>query len=161
MPEHPDRPLVTLLTPDPVGEVERELTVFLRRTLESVWSRGYGDGPVDRYTYPVLVLLAERGPLGLGELAARLGLTKPTMSRHVARLAGATLVATRPDRRDTRAVTVMLTPEGAERVERVREVRRRTLATVLANWSEVDSEALAHLLGRLNADLDRHRDDSA
>jgi DNA-binding MarR family transcriptional regulator len=116
---------------------------------------------VDRYTYPVLVLLGERGPLGLGELAARLGLTKPTMSRHVARLAGATLVTTRPDRRDTRAVTVMLTPEGAERVERVREVRRRTLATVLANWSEADSQALAHLLGRLNADLDRHRDDSA
>lgn len=152
---------MTLLTSDPVGGVERELTVFLRRTLESVWSRGYGDGPVDRYTYPVLVMLAERGPLGLGELASRLGLTKPTMSRHVARLAGAALVTTRPDRRDTRAVAVVLTPEGVERVERVRDVRRRTLGTVLANWSEADSESLAHLLGRLNADLDRHRDEGA
>ena len=151
---------MSLLTPDSVGRVERELTVFLRRTLEAVWSRGYGDGPVDRYTYPVLVLLHEHGPLGLGELASRLGLTKPTMSRHVARLGGATLVTTRPDRRDTRAVTVVLTPEGAERVEQVREARRRTLQTVLADWSQADSEALAHLLARLNTDLDRHRDDN-
>jgi DNA-binding MarR family transcriptional regulator len=161
VPEHPDRPSVTLLTQDSVGRVERELTVFLRRSLEAVWSRGYGDGPVDRYTYPVLALLDEHGPLGLGELATRLGLTKPTMSRHVARLGGGTLVTTRPDRRDTRAVIVVLTPEGAERVERVREVRRRTLGTVLANWSGADSEALAHLLARLNTDLDRHHDGGA
>jgi DNA-binding MarR family transcriptional regulator len=147
---------VTLLTSDAIGRVERELTVFLRRTLEVVWSSGYGGEPVDRYTYPVLVLIDEHGPLGLGELATRLGLTKPTMSRHVARLGGAALVATRPDQRDPRAVVVHLTPDGAERVERVREVRRRTLGEVLADWSGADSEALAQLLARLNTDLDRH-----
>jgi DNA-binding MarR family transcriptional regulator len=146
---------VTLLTNDAIGRVERELSVFLRRTLETVWSSGYGDEPVDRYTYPVLALLNEYGPLGLGDLATRLGLTKPTTSRHVARLGGAALVATRPDERDSRAVVVLLTPDGAERVERVREVRRRTLGEVLAGWSVPDSEALAQLLARLNTDLDR------
>jgi DNA-binding MarR family transcriptional regulator len=150
---------VTLTTPDAIGRVEREVTVLLRRTLEAVWSSGYGEGPVDRYTYPVLALLDEHGPLRLGELTTRLGLTKPTVSRHVARLGGAALVETRPDRRDSRAVVVFLTAGGAEQVRRVREVRRTSLGEVLADWSEADGEALALLLARLNVDLDLHRAD--
>lgn len=42
--------------------------MLLRRTLEHLWARGYGDGPVDRYTYPVLVLLDSHGPMPLTEL---------------------------------------------------------------------------------------------
>jgi DNA-binding MarR family transcriptional regulator len=148
---------VTLITPDAIDQVEREVTVLIRRTLEAVWASSYGNGPVDRYTYPVLALLDEHGPLVLGELTTRLGLTKPTVSRHVARLADAALVETRPERRDPRAMVVLLTAGGAEQVRRVREVRRTSLGEVLADWSEADSGALALLLGRLNAELDRHR----
>jgi DNA-binding MarR family transcriptional regulator len=145
---------VSLVTGDAVGRVEHEITVLLRRTLEDVWSRGYGDGPIDRFTYPVLALLDEHGPLGLSDLTARLGLSKPTVSRQVTRLAAADLVATRPDRRDPRAVSVSLTAAGEEQVRRVRDMRRRSLSAVLASWTETDSHTLAALLARLNADLD-------
>ncbi len=142
------------ITDDALGRVEREITVLVRRTLEEVWSGGYGNGPVDRYTYPVLALIDEHGPQGLGELTRRLGVSKPTASRHVAKLAAAGLVTTRPDR-DPRAVLVDLTPAGDEQVARVRDVRRTGLAVVLTGWSDADGNALAALLARLNADLDR------
>lgn len=142
---------------DPLARVEREITVLLRRTLEEVWSNVYGSGPLDRYTYPVLALLHEHGPQGLTELTRRLGISKPTTSRHVARLGTAALVSTTPDGRDPRAVVVTLTTAGAAQVEKVRSARRERLGEVLRSWSPNDGEALADLLGRLNADLDRHR----
>lgn len=130
--------------------------MLVRRTLEEVWSSGYGAGPVDRYTYPVLALVDEHGPQGLGELTRRLGVSKPTASRHVAKLAAAGLVTTRPDR-DPRAVLVELTAAGGAQVARVRDVRRAGLAAVLTGWSDGDGDTLATLLARLNADLDRRR----
>ncbi|MCW2719741.1 MAG: hypothetical protein QOG20_6798 [Pseudonocardiales bacterium] len=141
---------------DALARVEREITVLIRRTLEEVWAGGYGDGPVDRYTYPVLALLDEHGPQGLGELTRRLGVSKPTASRHVAKLGAAGLVSTRPDR-DPRAVLVALTPAGDEQVARVRDIRHAGLRTVLSGWSDADGDALATLLSRLNVDLDRQR----
>lgn len=131
------------------ARVEREITVLLRRTLEQVWAGGYGGGPVDRFTYPVLALVDEHGPLGLGELSYRMGVTKPTVSRHVARLAGAGLVATRPDR-DPRAVRVVLTATGDAQVARVRTARAAALAQMVGDWPDGDVAALADLLGRLN-----------
>jgi DNA-binding MarR family transcriptional regulator len=142
---------------DPIGRVEREITVLIRRTLEAVWANGYGDEPVDRFTYPVLALLDGHGPLGLTELAHRLGLTKPTTSRHVARLAAAGLVATRPDGRDVRALLVVLTPAGDGVVARLRAARHERLAEVLSGWNDQDRDVLGALLARLNVDLDAHR----
>lgn len=142
---------------DPLARVEREITVLLRRTLEEVWSNVYGAGPVDRYTYPVLALLHDHGPQGLTGLTRRLGISKPTTSRHVARLGAAALVSTTPDGRDPRAVVVTLTATGAAHVQKVRAARRERLSEVLRSWTPEDGEALAELLGRLNADLDRHR----
>jgi DNA-binding MarR family transcriptional regulator len=159
VPERPDLGAVTLITPDAIGRVEREVTVLLRRTLEAVWSSGYGEGPVDRYTYPVLAVLDAHGPLALAELTTRLGLSKPTVSRQVGRLGSAALVETCPAPHDPRAVVVSLTTQGAQEVRRVREARRKGLQEVLAGWSDADSDTLAGLLARLNADLDRHRGD--
>jgi DNA-binding MarR family transcriptional regulator len=156
MPECPVTVGVRSVT-DPIEQVEREVTVLIRRTLEAVWASGYGDAPVDRYTYPVLSLLDGHGPLGLAELAHRLGLTKPTTSRHVARLAAAGLVATRADLRDVRALLVVLTPAGDGVVARLRAARRERLAAVLSGWSDQDRDTLGALLARLNVDLDAHR----
>lgn len=105
---------------------------------------------------PRLALLDEHGPQGLGELTRRLGVSKPTANRHVAKLGAAGLVSTRPDR-DPRAVRVSLTPAGDEQVVRVRDVRRVGPSAVLEGWSDRDGDALATLLARLNADLDRRR----
>lgn len=164
VPRSPDLAEVAFATPpgegpadslDPLVQVEREITVLLRRTLEEVWKSVYDNGPLDRYTYPALALLHEHGPQGLSELTRRLGISKPTTSRHVARLAASGMVLTAPDGRDPRAMVVALTDAGGAHVERVRAARRERLAEVLGSWSHADGEALAELLGRLNRDLDR------
>ncbi len=105
---------------------------------------------MDRYTYAVLALLDEHGPLGLAELARRLAVTKPTASRHVSRLAAAGLVTSRPDRAP-RAMQVVLTAAGDAQVARVAAIRRAGLAEALRDWPHADVTALAGLLGRLNA----------
>lgn len=138
-----------------LARVEREVTVLLRRTLEEVWAVGYGDDPaVDRFTYSVLALLDEHGPQDLTTLTARLGLTKPTASRRVARLSAAGYVATESH---GRAMRVALTGAGDAQVRHVRGGRATRMGDVLAHWSAEDGDALATLLNRLNVDLDAHR----
>lgn len=143
---------------DPLAVLEREITVLVRRSVESLWATGYGEHPdVDRYTYPVLVLLDEYGPLTLTELTGRLALTKPTVSRLVARLGRAGLVAGGPDDADPRATRVTLTRAGRGRLTAVRDARLAPLRDVLARWPDADKHALATLVGRFNTDLDAHR----
>ncbi|MCW0216600.1 MAG: MarR family transcriptional regulator [Pseudonocardia sp.] len=142
-----------------LARLENEITVLIRRTMEPVWAGGYGaHGAVDRYTYPVLAMLGEHGEQSLTVLTGRLGVSKPTASRQVSRLASAGLVKVRPDERDSRSVIIDLTAEGEIERERVRAARLRPLQQVMAAWPESDREALSTLLGAFNRDLDAYRE---
>ncbi|MCE0762252.1 MarR family transcriptional regulator [Pseudonocardia kujensis] len=144
---------------DSLHRLEHEITVLIRRTMEPVWSGGYGTHEaVDRYTYPVLAALDENGAQSLTVLTARLGVSKPTASRQVSRLSRAGLVEVRPDERDSRSVVVSLTAEGLAQRELVRAARLRPLQAVLEAWPQGDREALGMLLERFNEDLDTYRE---
>lgn len=135
--------------------LEKQITLLVRRTMESVWAHGYGDNEaVDRYTYPVLVLLDDDGALSLTDLTGKLGVSKPTASRQVSRLSRAGLVEVSPHDRDPRSVSVALTPAGLAAREAVRAARLAPLREVIAHWPEADRDALAGLLDRFNTDLD-------
>ncbi|MFC5946745.1 MarR family winged helix-turn-helix transcriptional regulator [Pseudonocardia lutea] len=144
---------------DSLHRLEHEITVLIRRTMEPVWSGGYGaHEAVDRYTYPVLAALDENGAQSLTLLTARLGVSKPTASRQVSRLSRAGLVDVRPDERDSRSVVVSLTAEGLAQRELVRAARLRPLQAVLEAWPQADRQALGTLLARFNEDLDAYRE---
>ncbi|MCF7548863.1 MarR family winged helix-turn-helix transcriptional regulator [Pseudonocardia sp. WMMC193] len=144
--------------PDSLHRLEHEITVLIRRTVEPVWSGGYGaHEAVDRYTYPVLAALDENGEQSLTVLTGRLGVSKPTASRQVSRLSRAGLVAVRPDSRDSRSVVISLTPEGAAQRELVRHARLGPLHAVLEGWPQEDRDLLGSLLARFNTDLDEYR----
>lgn len=135
--------------------LERQITLLVRRTMESVWEHGYGpNDAVDRYTYPVLTLLDDDGALSLTALTGKLGVSKPTASRQVSRLSRAGLVQVSPHEVDPRSVSVALTPAGRAAREQVRAARLAPLREVIAHWPEQDREALAGLLDRFNSDLD-------
>ncbi|MEQ3549237.1 MarR family transcriptional regulator [Pseudonocardia nematodicida] len=140
---------------DSLQSLEKQMTLLVRRTMESVWSHGYGtNDAVDRYTYPVLMLLDEEGALSLTALTGKLGVSKPTASRQVSRLSRAGLVDVSPHERDPRSVSVELTPAGMAAREQVRAARLTPLREVIAHWPESDRDALAGLLDRFNTDLD-------
>jgi DNA-binding MarR family transcriptional regulator len=140
---------------DAVGRVERETTALLHFSLNPVWSQEYCDRAVDRYTYPLLALLDQHGPLRLGEVAARLRLSKPAISRQIGRLRAAALVSNGPDPHDPRITIVSLTDRGARTAQRIRAARRIGLEDLLSSWRESDRQALAALLELLNRDLNQ------
>lgn len=102
-------------------------------------------------TYAQLSALArtqEHGPLRIGELAAHEQVAAPSLTRTVAPLLGAGLVAKQPDPSDGRSWLVSITPEGAEVLARIRRTRSELLARRMAR---LDADQLDALLAALPA----------
>lgn len=102
-----------------------------------------------------LAILAKEGPMRLGELAARLGLSHSVASRHVAGLEALGFVAREGDPQDRRAQLVAATPEGRRHLETIRARYHAFLVEALASWDPSEIELLAALLRRLHDDIAR------
>ena len=98
-------------------------------------------------------LWAEDGLRG-GELAARLGVEPPTVTKMLRRLEGCGLVSRRQDPDDARSFRVYLTDEGRSLEEPVcrlwGEVEERTFAGVSAG----ERQTLLRLLTKVRANVD-------
>jgi DNA-binding MarR family transcriptional regulator len=102
-----------------------------------------------------LETLLSEGPLRLGSLGRRLGVTPSTLSRNVERLEGEGLVRREPDPEDARSSRVSLTVKGrtaARQLER-QEVAfaRQILERVPAERREAVSSAFRDLLAAVRA----------
>ena len=95
-----------------------------------------------------LELLAAEGAMPMGELAARLSVKAPTISKTIARLSAQGLIARTADGGDGRLLRVALTQEGHARaaalVSLVEEVER----DMLAAFDAKDKRRLRKLLRR-------------
>lgn len=131
--------------------VEREIGLLLRRSRAMSARLARELHPdLDAAAYGLLALLQDTGPLRAGDLVARLGLDKSTVSRQVASLVGLGLVVRDADPADGRAQLLSTSPEGAAWLSRVREARRARWEADLADWPTADVAALGELLARLN-----------
>ncbi|MCK8613827.1 MULTISPECIES: MarR family winged helix-turn-helix transcriptional regulator [Gordonia] len=104
-------------------------------------------------------VLADHGPMRMGELAERESIRMPTATSVIDGLTKHELVERRPDPADRRAVLVDLTDHGRELVERIRLGRDVALTDALANLSPEHLEALAAAAPALQAlrdELDHH-----
>ncbi|UGT39443.1 MarR family transcriptional regulator [Nocardia yamanashiensis] len=105
---------------------------------------------MDRASVPLLRLLADaEEPMRLGELATRLDVEAPHVSRQIQRLEKAGYVERVPDPDDRRAQRVKPTERGRAAVDAVREVLRGWMADALADWTTEDLQALAILNHRM------------
>jgi len=99
--------------------------------------------------------LRAEGPLRLGDLGRRLGITPSTLSRNLERLVARGFVARTADPRDSRAAAAALTPAGrraAGRVARQDEAfARSVLGRLPAGRRAAIVEALADLLGAVRS----------
>jgi DNA-binding MarR family transcriptional regulator len=98
--------------------------------------------PVPPTQLIVLALLRERGPLRIGELAARIPCSQPTATTVVAAMAGAGLVRRDPDPADRRAVVVVATDTGLAVLDSVAAAEADRLAALLAELPAADRDAV-------------------
>jgi DNA-binding MarR family transcriptional regulator len=96
-----------------------------------------------------LTTLRRSGPCRLTDLALTEGVSQPSMTALVGRLADSGLVQRRTDPADRRAVRIALTPAGADLLDRRRQARADRLAGPLDGLTDDDVRAVTAALPAL------------
>lgn len=104
--------------------------------------------PLDRALFPLLVLIERCGPIGVVDLADRVGRDHTTVSRQVARLEALGLVLRRPGVTDRRVREAAVAPRGEAMTEAVDAARDRIGRAVFADWDAGDVDDLVRLMRR-------------
>lgn len=101
---------------------------------------------LDRALFPLLVLVERLGPIGVVELADRVGRDYTTVSRQVAKLESLGLIDRQESATDRRVRESVVTKAGKEMTERLDEARMRIGLSIFATWDEQDVEDLVRLI---------------
>ena len=107
----------------------------------------------------LLVKLAHLGPSRASELAEQVCADPSTVSRQVAHLVKSGLVERRADPDDGRASILVPTELGLAKVREFSSRRGRTLAPVVAGWSQADRDDLVRLLHKYTDGIEAHREE--
>lgn len=136
---------------DAIEHLEQQLSMLWRRS-RSISHRVARDvhPEMESAAYGLLVILQSEGAMRLTELAANIGVGKPSVSRQVSLLEHLGLIRKQADPVDGRAQTLTLTREGAEQLARTQLARKQAFRRKLGDWSGADVETLATLLSKLN-----------
>ena len=103
---------------------------------------------------PVLHALWEQESLSQSELAARIHVTAPTLSRMVQRMAKAGLLITKDDPVDQRVSRVYLTDAGRAIKDRVQSTWAQLGSEMLAGFTPEETELAGRFLERMAANLE-------
>jgi DNA-binding MarR family transcriptional regulator len=139
-----------------VEETASRLRFSVARLARLLRQQDHGD--MGATTGAALSTIAREGPLTLGELAAREQVAPPSITRVVAKLEAAGLVARHGDSTDRRVSRVAITPAGRRRLEANRTRRTAWLASQLGGLDPDDLDRLADALDVLER-LTLGRDD--
>lgn len=107
--------------------------------------------PIGASSLSVLVTVADRGPVRLGELARHEGITPATLSRIVAVLEEDGYAERTVDPVDRRSSWLVITPAGLELLAAVRRDRAEVMATRVDRLTVAQRTALAAALDALGA----------
>jgi DNA-binding MarR family transcriptional regulator len=114
---------------------------------------------LERPAVTILVILESAGrPLRVGEIATRMQVAGPHVTRQLNSLQQRRLVKRVPDPDDQRVRLITLTPTGEQLIGRYLRVINGWFDQALSAWPESDQRDLVRLLGRLVDDLSAHLD---
>lgn len=100
---------------------------------------------LDRALFPLLVGIERVGPIGVVELADRVGRDYTTVSRQVAKLENLGLVKRRGSAADRRVREAIVTPKGKAMTDRVDGARERIGRAIFESWDAHDIDELVRL----------------
>ena len=120
----------------------RRITKLLRVGSQEDWT----SLSLTRAQLRILTLLQQEGSAAVGQIAAYLGVTLPSVTATVDRLVQQELVSREDDPNDRRRVINRLTPNGATLLERLQEGRRARLVSALGKLTPAELESLASAL---------------
>ena len=121
------------------------LGVFNRPQVDELMVREAGMS-LDRALFPLLVVIERRGPIGVVDLAERVGRDYTTVSRQVAKLESLELVERRASPRDRRVSEATVTDKGKAMTEAVDRARERLVGAMFATWDDRDITELVRLM---------------
>lgn len=105
--------------------------------------------PLERALFPLLVLVERLGPIGVVDLASRVGRDYSTVSRQVARLEELGLVTRRASAADARVREAVITEQGEVANRAIDAAREQLALGLFKDWSREDFDQLQQLLRRL------------
>jgi DNA-binding MarR family transcriptional regulator len=116
---------------------------------------------LDRALFPLLVVIERRGPIGVVDLADRVGRDYTTVSRQVAKLKSLGLITRQAAATDRRVSQATVTAKGKAMTDALDRARERIGRAIFAAWDERDVEQLVRLMRKfadaLNRDAPRDR----
>jgi len=147
-----------------IAQIQSALYSLARRLKQTLLrdyiARQAGDD-LDQAGMAVLYALHEEGQpsLRVTDLASRLCIDPPAVTRKAQQLERHGLVSRSRDAGDGRASRLALTPEGCQVLRRYLEARHQWLATVLADWPAAERAQFARLICRFADGIDQHLDE--
>jgi len=108
---------------------------------------------LDIPNWRVLMVLGERAPRSIGQIAEACVINLSTMMRIIGRMKNAGLVTSAASRDDARVTEVFLTDEGHARLDRARTITAPIYQAVIDGFSSDDFDRMIGDLGRLHDNL--------
>ncbi len=110
---------------------------------------------IDQALFRLLVVIERLGPIGVVDLADRLGRDYTTISRQVAKLAAMELVTRRGNSEDRRVREALIAPKGKLMTDRLDAAREAMARELFASWSPEDRDDLVRLMCRFAEALEQ------
>jgi DNA-binding MarR family transcriptional regulator len=108
---------------------------------------------LDRALFPLLVGIERFGPIGVVEMADRVGRDYTTVSRQVAKLESLGLIDRQGSAADRRIREATITRKGKAMTDLVDSARERMGRAIFASWDPRDVEELVRLMRKFANDV--------
>ena len=146
--------------PGPGEDAERTRAIHdMEEQLSFLWRRARSNGnkvakqvhpDMEPGAYGLLAALQRRGSLRLTDLAAEIGVGKPSVSRQVKMLEDLGVLTKVADPTDGRAQSITLTEVGSRQLATAQISRQQIFRDLLSDWPDSELQTLADLLTKLN-----------
>ncbi len=103
---------------------------------------------LDQALFRLLVVIERLGPIGVVDLAERLGRDYTTISRQVAKLATMELVTRRDSAQDRRVREATIAPKGKQMTDRLDAAREQIGRDLLKSWAPEEVSDLVRLMAK-------------